>query len=87
MVFGVLLRNISYWYVFNLYTGIFQEREPNQSVASLFAARAFIGTAILGAGEILFGFFGELVSLEWDLGLRAVLTAIILLIVSRGEDV
>ncbi len=84
---GVMLRNISYWYLFNLYTGTFQEREPSRSVASLFAARTFIGTAVLGIGEVIVGSFGELIDIQFDLGIRAILTALILIIVLRSKDV
>ena len=80
---AVTLRNISYWYLFNLYTGSFQTKEPGQSVAALFAARAFVGTLILGVGEIIIGIIGDYYSLDLDLAIRASLTFLILILSAR----
>ena len=83
----VFIRNIAYWYLFNLYTGHFQERETTNKLGSLFAARAFLGTAIIGLGEVLSGTFGELISLNTDLTIRGILSMIILLITMKVTDV
>lgn len=87
VVLWVLLRNVGYWYLFNLYTGHFQAREDTKSLGSLFSARSFIVTSLLGIGEFLAGSFGEIVSLNLDLSIRAVITVTILLLSLRVKSV
>ncbi len=66
----VALRNVGYWYLFSLYTGFLQTRESLKSVGSLFAARSFILTLLLGLGEFMFGLIGSSISLGFDLWIR-----------------
>ena len=67
----VALRNVGYWYLFSLYTGLLQTRENIKSIGSLFAARSFILTLLLGLGEFMFGIIGSSISLGTDLWIRA----------------
>lgn len=86
-VVGVLLRNISYWYLFNLFTGLFQEREPAESIATLFSARVFVQTLILGTGELIVGMFGNAISLELDLFCRFLFSILLLVFVWKSNEV
>ena len=86
-VFGVFLRNISYLYLFNFYTGTLQERENKKNISALFAARTLVGTTLLGLGEVIFGILGKVISTEQDLWTRASLSLIALIVAIRWRHV
>ncbi len=79
VVVGVFLRNLSYWYLYNLYTGTYQQKGTVNNISSLFAARTVIGTSIIAIGDILFGSVAGELSLVNDLLIRATLTVIALI--------
>lgn len=87
VLFWVLIRNVGYWYLYNLYTGYFQVRCNSNNLASLFAARTFVITSTLGLGEILFGFIGQHLHLNGDIILRLTITSLIAAMTIRLRDV
>lgn len=76
VLLGVFIRNICYWYLYNIFTGKLQEGESVENISSLFAARTFIGILIIAIGDLLFGFLGNSMSLQTDLTIRFILNMI-----------
>lgn len=85
-ILGLLLRNVAYWYLYNLYTGYYQEIEDTAKVSALFSARAFVSILLLGCGELIFGVIGEALNLELELAIRAAFCLLLIWLAMATKD-